>query len=197
MEAERMHSSLPGGGRPRPAALAWAFGGTVVGWLVLSACTHAAPASLGLLQQRAVLDAGCPAQYLSLQHLDARTKLVTGCGVQLVYVESCEDARGETLCSWLLDAARADPAASAGHSPWGAGVAGQVPVSGWPAYSPPSRAPASAGGPTVPSATGAPEVGAAPPASAPPASAPPATDWLGPEPAPQDRGATEYRPQGL
>ena len=55
------------------------------------------------LQQRAVYDLGCPAEQLGLSHVDARTKMVSGCGRRLVYVEDCAQMSGTILCSWRVD----------------------------------------------------------------------------------------------
>jgi hypothetical protein len=60
-------------------------------------------ASLGQLQARASVDLKCPAQWLRLQHLDARAKLVEGCGDREVYIESCELIRGAEQCTWRVD----------------------------------------------------------------------------------------------
>jgi hypothetical protein len=156
--------------------------------LMSAACAHAPRASLGQLQQRAVLDAGCPAQWLALQHLDARTKVVTGCGVQLVYVESCEDARGQTLCSWLLDSARAAPGAARAPSPPVANAPGVLPIAGWGPPSVPAQTPAA-----VPSSTASATY--SPPEA--PARVRAPIDWLGPDPEPGGPNTKEYRPNGL
>ena len=59
-------------------------------------------ASLAQLHQRAAFDLGC--NNLRLHHLDARTKIVGGCGHDAVYVEDCQHIRGADLCTWRADA---------------------------------------------------------------------------------------------
>jgi hypothetical protein len=67
-------------------------------------CVATGPgATLGQLQNRAVFDLGCPSQSLWVYHVDSRTKAVTGCGRRLLYVESCQDIRGEQACTWVMN----------------------------------------------------------------------------------------------
>jgi hypothetical protein len=67
-------------------------------------CMPTAPGALGAqLQSRASYDLGCAPFALGIYPLDARTRLVTGCGRRLVYVEDCESIRGEATCTWKLD----------------------------------------------------------------------------------------------
>ena len=80
-------------------------------------------ATMAQLQQRAMLDAACPPQALGAYPLDGRTRVVTGCGLRLVYVESCESLGNEVICSWLLDSARS---AAPGALPWVTGPAAPV-----------------------------------------------------------------------
>ncbi|MCC6521434.1 MAG: hypothetical protein IT373_02115 [Polyangiaceae bacterium] len=72
-------------------------------------CVPPAPASLAQLQVRSSLDLACPANLLQLFNIGARTKAVTGCGRQLVYVETCH---GERECAWVLDSPGAFGAAA-------------------------------------------------------------------------------------
>ena len=67
-------------------------------------CAGTAPgATLAQLQNRAVFDLGCPGYQLGVYSVDSRTKAVTGCGRRLVYVESCQDIRGEQACTWVMN----------------------------------------------------------------------------------------------
>jgi hypothetical protein len=73
--------------------------------LVLTAtgCASGPRATLPQLQQRAVHDLRCPAGYLQLAHIDQRTKLVSGCGRSLIYMEDCMEHGTDLLCSWRVD----------------------------------------------------------------------------------------------
>jgi hypothetical protein len=95
-------------------------------------------ATMAQLQQRAMLDAACPPQALAAYPLDARTRVVTGCGLRLVYVESCESLGSEVTCSWLLDSARS---AAPGVLPWVTGPAAPVRVPAGPPVGTPAGAP--------------------------------------------------------
>jgi hypothetical protein len=67
-------------------------------------CVATAPgATLAKLQNRAVFDLGCPSNSLAVYHVDSRTKAVTGCGRRLLYVESCQQIRGEHACTWVMN----------------------------------------------------------------------------------------------
>jgi len=77
--------------------------GATLAALVLGCLSTAPGASLVELQNRAVFDLGCPYQQLFVYHLDVRTKVVTGCARRLIYVESCQDIRGESACTWVLN----------------------------------------------------------------------------------------------
>lgn len=77
---------------------------TTMALLGLVGCRPSAPgASYAQLHQRASFDLRC--SELSLRHLDARTKIVSGCGAELVYVEECQRIRGTESCAWRLESA--------------------------------------------------------------------------------------------
>jgi hypothetical protein len=84
------------------------FGAALVLALALSTgCGPTArPASMSVLQTRAELELSCPSTRLVIHHLDARTKIVAGCGRHGVYVESCDvRGRGHGRCAWMLQTA--------------------------------------------------------------------------------------------
>jgi hypothetical protein len=60
-------------------------------------------ANLHQLQYRAVFDLACHAAELGLYHVDARTKVVVGCGRRLVYQEDCARMGESVACTWRLD----------------------------------------------------------------------------------------------
>src|SRR5690606_30611394 len=108
-------------------ALTWLIGMASV----LAGCTmrpprSAAGATLGQLYQRAQIDLGCAMPYLRDFPLDGRTRLVQGCGRQLIYVESCDPIRGAFQCTWLADspAVAVSPAPSS-QAPASTAVASQ------------------------------------------------------------------------
>src|SRR5512137_1862109 len=87
--------------RRRRALLLLPLWATALGSL---SCAATAPgATLAQLQRRAVIDLACPNELLWLYHVDSRTKAVTGCGRRLLYVESCQDVRGEQACTWVMN----------------------------------------------------------------------------------------------
>ena len=91
-----------------PIRTSWPQG--VVGIALLGigvGCASAPGASLQQLQLRAAYDLVCPPQLLALQHVDQRTKVVAGCGSQEIYVEICDEIRGSTTCTWLLNTSTA------------------------------------------------------------------------------------------
>lgn len=65
-------------------------------------------AHLHQLQYRAVFDLACDASQLGLYHVDARTKVVVGCGRRLVYQEDCVPTDASFTCTWRLDTPVAD-----------------------------------------------------------------------------------------
>lgn len=69
--------------------------------LGVAGCASGPRATLGQLQQRAGVDLACPSHVMQLYHLDVRTKLVAGCGRQLVYIEDCLDHGGKRMCTWI------------------------------------------------------------------------------------------------
>lgn len=76
--------------------------GVVLAVALLGCGAGAQGASLAQLHQRASFDLGCA--NLTLHHLDARTKVVGGCGHNIVYIEDCQHIRGHDLCTWRADA---------------------------------------------------------------------------------------------
>lgn len=60
-------------------------------------------AQLNQLHYRAVFDLACHAQAMQLYHVDARTKVVVGCGRRLIYQEDCATMGAHSVCSWRLD----------------------------------------------------------------------------------------------
>lgn len=73
------------------------------GGLFLMSCASGPRAGLPQLQHRATYDLTCPASYLRLAHVDQRTKIVSGCGRSLVYMEDCMEHGSQLLCSWRVD----------------------------------------------------------------------------------------------
>jgi hypothetical protein len=68
-----------------------------------SGCVSTHRADLRALGHRAVYDLGCPIQHLQVDHVDARTKAVGGCGRRLIYVEDCDRHDGSITCTWRVD----------------------------------------------------------------------------------------------
>lgn len=106
-------------------------------------------ASLPQLQRRAAIDLGCAPHGLQHFALDTRTTIVRGCGRQLVYVESCESARGRHHCTWLADSPTLPPA----PAPPVLAAAPCLPSNSLPPNSVPSNA---AGEPRIDAATAVP-----------------------------------------
>jgi hypothetical protein len=76
---------------------------TMLALLVLAGCRNAPGATYVQLHQRASFDLRC--NQLALRHLDERTKVVSGCGKEMVYVEECQRIRGTDRCTWRLESA--------------------------------------------------------------------------------------------
>ena len=94
-----MAPSLPGSRWQLIATVVLSAGG------VASCAPTAQGASPLQLQNRATYDLGCAPYSLAIHPLDARTRLVTGCGRRLLYVEDCQPIRGRAACAWKLDTA--------------------------------------------------------------------------------------------
>ncbi len=84
--------------------------------LSLGGCASGPRAALPQLQHRAAYDLSCPANNLRLTHVDQRTKVVTGCGRHLVYLEDCMQHGSDLLCSWRIDSPSKAQTAVASHS---------------------------------------------------------------------------------
>lgn len=81
----------------------WQLGFHWIALAVACGCASAPGATMQQLQRRAWLDSGCAPSQLVLLHVDKRTKALEGCGQRLIYVESCEQIRGEYACTWVLN----------------------------------------------------------------------------------------------
>lgn len=98
---------------------------TPLALVLVLGCASGPRATLPQLQHRATYDLACPPTYLRLAHVDPRTKIVSGCGRTLVYMEDCMEHGSDLLCSWRIDAppmARAGWPAATGSG----GVSGRV-----------------------------------------------------------------------
>jgi hypothetical protein len=83
-------------------------------------CSGGAPqhASATVLDRRAAADLDCPLPDLRTEKLDARTRIVRGCGQTATYVETCEQCKDDDVgpiqsgtyrcrCTWVMDSHRA------------------------------------------------------------------------------------------
>jgi hypothetical protein len=179
-------------------------------------CAATAPgATIAQLQYRAVFDLGCPANMLVIYPVDGRAKAVTGCGRRLVYVESCQDIRGELVCTWIMNSPTywqtmwpgllapqptvivqqqlspqpARPVATALFDPNAALPTGN------PGMPQPAATGTAPGGPSAPAtpSTAAPGQGAAPSEVE---GRPYSTDLFGPTPSPRKPAKPDGRPEG-
>ncbi|MBI4956234.1 MAG: hypothetical protein HY908_29730 [Myxococcales bacterium] len=96
-------------------------------------CATARRATLPQLQQRAAYDLACPPQWLELVQIDARTKVVGGCGRRLVYLEDCVSLGDAVECAWRVDSPPASlgwapPPVTAGYAPPPAPTASGAPA---------------------------------------------------------------------
>jgi hypothetical protein len=97
-----------------PSSVGTALGraGTLcaLGWLAtLAGCAvQAAPAASPYqLQLRSSFDLACPAAWVRVYELDARTRGAEGCGRRLTYLQSCVEVGGAERCTWVADVAGA------------------------------------------------------------------------------------------
>jgi hypothetical protein len=114
-------------------------------------CATPPAATVPQLLRRATVDLQCPYSYVTIVPLDRLTKVASGCGRHLVYLELCQPVTEGYACTWRVDAnpyaappAQIAPASypSVAHAP-----------SASPAPCPvPSPPPASSCRPTPPSA---------------------------------------------
>ncbi|MBW2536999.1 MAG: hypothetical protein JRI55_36270 [Deltaproteobacteria bacterium] len=93
---------------------------------LLVGCMPPKRASLDHLRVRAAFDLACPQQMVSLHYIDPRTRGVVGCGRRLAYLESCDDAGAEAVCTWQRDGQPPDATAAVAAATMPAGVAGSV-----------------------------------------------------------------------
>jgi hypothetical protein len=124
-----------------------------LGWLVaLAGCAvqPAPAASPYQLQLRSSFDLACPAAWVRVYELDARTRGAEGCGRRLTYLQSCVEVGGAERCTWVADVAGALERSASGNG----NAQAKAPVCAPPPVPVPPAATASA--PGVASAPAAP-----------------------------------------
>ncbi|MEP7053389.1 MAG: hypothetical protein ABJB12_23700 [Pseudomonadota bacterium] len=77
--------------------------------LGLTSCTHSAS-----LRSRSAGDLHCRAEDLRIYHLDDRSYRVVGCGLEAVYVSTCDAHRN---CTWVVNEAITPASARSASAP--------------------------------------------------------------------------------
>lgn len=76
---------------------------------VLASCTHGSS-----LRSRSAGDLHCRAEDLRIYHLDDRSYRVIGCGLEAVYISTCDAHRN---CTWVVNEAITPASASSASTP--------------------------------------------------------------------------------